>query len=480
MKLQVLVFFLFFFSWGKLNSQTGYEKVLRQMLELPEYKGAQVGVYISEMETGKILYELNSDKMMIPASVLKLVTSAAALEILGPDYRFRTRIGYSGRIENGILKGNLIIIGGGDPALGSEYFRDHYFFPHFLEVWTQRIKAAGISRIEGNLIVDGSMYDTEKIPPTWIWEDMGNYYGAGTSALTVYDNLFRIGFRSPREAGKPAEIISMHPLVEGLEWKSEVLSSDISRDLAYIFGSPEDNRRVIRGTIPKNRKSFIIKASNPFPESLLARDFLNYLSVNGVFLTGQTVFDKVPAQQFRQVFSFESPPLKEIVKVLNVESVNLFAEHLVKQIALEKTGVGSREAGLKVIYEFWESKGLNIRQLIMEDGSGLSHFNVVTPEFMASVLGYMAGSESSVPSFRTLLPSAGDGTLQSFNARSFPANTLQVKSGSMKRVRGYAGYIKPIRGKDIIVVVFINHFSGTHARLVSELEKLFVEIRNSN
>src|SRR5690606_17431456 len=110
--------------------------------------------------------------------------------------------------------------------------------------------------------------------------------------------------RSPREAGKPAEIISMNPVVEGLEWKSEVLSSDINRDLAYVFGSLEDNRRVIRGTIPKNRNSFTIKASNPFPQSLLARDFLNFLSNNGVFLTGQTMFDKVPAQHFSQIFSF--------------------------------------------------------------------------------------------------------------------------------------------------------------------------------
>jgi serine-type D-Ala-D-Ala carboxypeptidase/endopeptidase (penicillin-binding protein 4) len=202
MKAMELVFIFFFLFFGNLNGQPGYEKVVRQMLELPEYKNAQAGIHIAEMETGKVLYELNSDKMMIPASVLKLVTSAAALEILGPDYRFRTRIGYSGKIENGILKGNLVIIGGGDPALGSEYFRDHYFFPHFLEVWAQRIKAAGIKRVEGNLIMDGSLYDTEKIPPTWIWEDMGNYYGAGASALTVYDNLFRISFRSPCRSRK--------------------------------------------------------------------------------------------------------------------------------------------------------------------------------------------------------------------------------------------------------------------------------------
>jgi serine-type D-Ala-D-Ala carboxypeptidase/endopeptidase (penicillin-binding protein 4) len=479
MKVQVLLFFFFFFSWGELNSQPGYEKVVRQMLEKPEYKSAQAGIHISEIESGKVLFELNSGKMMIPASVLKLVTSAAALEILGPDYRFRTRIGYSGRIENGILKGNLIVIGGGDPALGSEYFRNHYFFPHFLEVWAQRIKGAGISRIEGNLILDGSLYDTEKIPPTWIWEDMGNYYGAGASALTIYDNLFRISFSSPREAGKPAEIISMYPLVEGLEWKNEVLSSDINRDLAYVFGSPENNRRVIRGTIPKNRKSFSIKASNPFPESLLARDLLKALSVNGVFLTGQMVFDTVPAQQFMQVFSFESPPLQEIVKVLNVESVNLFAEHLVKQVAAEKTGIGSRETGLKIISDFWESKGLNTSQLIMEDGSGLSHFNAVSPAFLSAVLHYMYNASPAFSAFYESLPTAGKGTLVLFNGQHFPESTLRLKSGSMTRVRCYSGYLKLKSGNTAAFSIMINHFSGSHSMLISEIEDLLSSLRAS-
>jgi serine-type D-Ala-D-Ala carboxypeptidase/endopeptidase (penicillin-binding protein 4) len=479
MKVRLLLFFFFFYSWGKLNSQPEYEKVFRQMLEKPEYKSAQAGFHLSEMETGKVLFELNSDKMMIPASVLKLVTSAAALEILGPDYRFRTRIGYTGRIENGILRGNLIIAGGGDPALGSEYFRDHYFFPHFLEVWAQRIKAAGISRIEGNLILDGSLYDTEKIPPTWIWQDMGNYYGAGASALTIYDNLFRISFRSPRHAGEPAEIISMYPLVEGLEWKNEVLSSDINRDMAYVFGSPEDNRRVIRGTIPKNRRSFTIKASNPFPESLLAHDLLNTLSVNGVFLTGQTVFDKVPAQQFMQIFSFESPPLKEIIKVLNVESVNLFAEHLVKQIAAEKTGIGSMETGLKIISEFWQSKGLNTSQLIMEDGSGLSHFNAVSPAFMSAVLHYMFNTSPAFSAFYESLPTAGKGTLVSFNGQHFPENTLRLKSGSMTRVRCYSGYLKLKSGNTAAISVMVNHFSGSHSMLIAEIEDLLSTLSTS-
>jgi serine-type D-Ala-D-Ala carboxypeptidase/endopeptidase (penicillin-binding protein 4) len=283
----------------------------------------------------------------------------------------------------------------------------------------------------------------------------------------------------PAEAGKPAEIISMYPAVEGLEWKSEVLSSDINRDLAYVFGSPEDNRRVIRGTIPKNRKSFTIKASNPFPESLLARDFLNHLSKNGVFLTGQTVFDKVPEQHFSQVFSFESPPLREIVKVLNVESVNLFAEHLVKQVAAEKTGVVSRSAGLEIISDHWKEKGLETHHIFMEDGSGLSHFNAVTPSFLSSLLSYMYNTSPAFSAFYESLPTAGNGTMVFFNAQNFPKNSLRLKSGSMKRIRCYSGYIQADSGKKIAFTIMFNHFTGSHSSLIHEIENLLVNAKKS-
>jgi serine-type D-Ala-D-Ala carboxypeptidase/endopeptidase (penicillin-binding protein 4) len=343
MKVRIFLVFSFLFFSTFLNGQPAFEKQLQQFTELPDYRNALIGIHVADLETGKTISEMNSSKLFIPASVLKVITSASALEILGPEYRFKTSVGYSGKIVNGTLFGDLIIIGGGDPALGSEYFKDHYFAPHFLETWAKQIRAAGIKRIQGNLVLDGSLYDSEKIPTTWIWEDMGNYYGAGPCALTVYDNMFRISFRSPAIAGLPTEIISVYPKVDGLDFQNEVLSSEINSDQAYVFGSPIDGNRIIRGTIPKNRRAFTIKASNPFPEKLLADEFIQFLTREGVFLKGQIVFEKVLPEVFHQVFITESPTLAEIVKVLNYESVNLFAEHLVKQIAAETFGIGNRE-----------------------------------------------------------------------------------------------------------------------------------------
>lgn len=480
MKVRFFLFVIFLFSNLNLFSQATIESRLKIFLNQNEYKHASVGVQITEIKSGKTVFELNPDKLFIPASVLKTITSAAALEILGSDYRFQTRLGYSGIIENGVLKGDVIIIGGGDPVLGSEYFKGHYFAPHFMEIWAHQLKAAGIKRVEGKLVVNTFLFGEEKIPRTWIWEDMGNYYGAGASALTVYDNLFRITFRSPARAGMATEIISTYPKVEGLEIENSVLSSDINSDQAYVFGSPIDGTRVIRGTIPKNRRAFTIKASNPFPEQILAKGFIHILAREGVFLSGQIISEKVPAADFKEVYVTESPALDEIVKVLNYESVNLFAEHLVKQIAAEKTGIGSYETGLQLISEFWKNKGLDTKQLFMEDGSGLSHFNAVTPAFLNSVLNYMAVSEKNVHVFKNSLPAAGQGTLANFSLQNFSQETLRAKSGSMTRVRCYAGYIRSKSEQNYSFTIMVNHFAGSHQKLISELENILVAFQQNN
>ncbi|MDD4225527.1 MAG: D-alanyl-D-alanine carboxypeptidase/D-alanyl-D-alanine-endopeptidase [Mariniphaga sp.] len=475
MKRWINLFFLIFLFNGSLFCQQAIDRHWNHLLGQTQFAHAQAGIQIVDVETGEEVYGRNSEQLFIPASVMKLVTSAVALEMLGAEYRFLTRLGYSGKIVRGVLSGDLLIIGGGDPALGSEYFNDPYFVPHFLETWAKQIKALGINRVEGNLVLDGTWYDQEKIPPTWVWEDMGNYYGAGTSALTVYDNLFRIHFRSPAKPGMPTEIVSVQPEVEGLSFVNEVVSSDQNRDLAWVFGSPFDGARVIRGSIPKNRRLFTIKASNPYPEKILAEDFLQFLAREGIFISGEIVCQPVHQEVFKQVCLTESPPLSELIQVVNHKSVNLFAEHLVKQVAAEKKGIGSRQEGLTLITEFWKSKGLDVQRLFMEDGSGLSHFNAVSPAFLCSLLGYMEHS-SVYTSFYESMPLAGSETLHVFRPANFPGKVIRAKSGSMTRVRSYAGYIQSGKGKKYTFAVMVNHFSGAPDELTATLEKIFSDL----
>lgn len=470
--------FMFFCAGG--FAQNDIHAELQKILQKPDYKNATIGIRFIDLENELPVFELNPEKLMVPASTLKIVTSAAALEILGAEYRFKSKIGYVGQIiENKELKGDLVIVGGGDPTLGSEYFNHIESCSDFVNIWVQKIKAAGIRKINGNIILDGSFYDSEKIPPTWIWGDIGNYYGAGANAFTCFDNLFKITFKSPNVAGEKTEIISVTPKIEGLQIVNEVVSSDNNRDLAYVFGSPLDKNRVIRGTVPKDRKAFTIKAAVHQPEELLANDILNQLANEDIFISGEVKFETTDKNQFQPIYIHESPKLGEIVKVLNYESVNLFAEHLVLQIAAEKTGLGNREKGIAIIKEYWQAHGIDTENFFMEDGSGLSRFNALSPALITSILIFMAQKSKNCDVFINSLPNVGSGTLSGFNTEFFPGKSFTAKSGSMTRVRCYAGYLNTDSDKKIAFTIMFNHFSGSHSKLVKEIENLLFTIKRT-
>lgn len=474
MRERFLLIFLFTGFWFCGFSQQTFSKVVEKLLNQPEYRNATIGISIKDLKSGETVYDLNSDKLMIPASTLKLVTTASALEILGVDYRFETKLGYIGETEKNLLKGDLVLIGGGDPVLGSEYFQNHYFQNHFFEVWARKIKNAGITKINGNFVLDGSVYDSDGVPETWIWEDIGNYYGAGTNAFTVYDNMFRITFRSPNRSGKLTKIISIYPKIEDLEITNKVLSSNTNSDEAYVFGSPLDNTREIRGSIPKNRNAFTIKAAIHKPEKVLASEFLKYLAKEGVFISGKIKFEKVNKKEFQTLYIQESPTLAEIVKVINFKSVNLFAEHLVLQIAAEKTGQGNRLKGIEIIKDFWKAQNIQTENIFIEDGSGLSHFNAISPVFFTELLLRMKNNNI----FLNTLPGAGEGTLSGFKKENFKKNSLKAKSGSMTRLKSYAGYLDTNSGEKLAFSIMINHYSGSNSKLTSEIENLLLQLQS--
>jgi len=480
MRTRIFAIFSFLVSVLCSFSHNDFQSELQKVLQQPEYKNATVGIQIVDLETEHALFELNVNKLMVPASTMKIITSASALEILGAGYRFQTKIGYTdGLIKTNEIRGNLVVLGGGDPTLGSEYFNEIESCRDFAKIWVQKIKAAGIRKITGNIILDGSLYDSEKIPPTWIWGDIGNYYGAGAHAFTCYDNLFRITFKSPKEVGEKTEIFSVTPRIEELEIVNEVVASDENRDLAYVFGSPLDKNRVIRGTIPKKRKAFTIKAAVHHPEELLAEALLNQLAKEGIFISGRVKFDTVDKNQLYTIYLHESPKLEEIIKVLNHESVNLFAEHLVMQIAAEKSGIGNREKGIELIKEFWQSEGIHAENIFMEDGSGLSHFNAISPAQINLILVYMVQKSQNSEVFINSLPNAGNGTLSGFSTELFSGNSLKAKSGSMTRVRCYAGYLQLNSGRIVAFTIMFNHFSGSHSKLVKEIENLLLTAKKS-
>ncbi|MCD6557306.1 MAG: D-alanyl-D-alanine carboxypeptidase/D-alanyl-D-alanine-endopeptidase, partial [Bacteroidales bacterium] len=232
-------------------------KTLKQIISYPDFKNADFGFTAKDIKTGEIIASYHSDKSFMPASTQKLFTTATALEVLGPDFKFTTSLQYSGRIDtvSGILYGNILIKGGGDPTLGSKYF-DSTKDKQFFNDWLKAIKKLGIDSVAGAVVADASVFDYNIVPITWSWNNMGNYYGAGANGLTVFDNYYTVFFNISNTIGELTEIVNVIPNIPNLVFDNTSTSDSITYDNSYIFGAPFSNQRYVRGKLPAGKNNF--------------------------------------------------------------------------------------------------------------------------------------------------------------------------------------------------------------------------------
>lgn len=433
---------------------------------------------LKDAATGSTVFESNSGSSLIPGSVLKIITSAVALEILGPDHTFKTVFGYSGKPApgSGKLDGNIIIKGGGDPVLGSENFSEHY--EGFTDRWVSEITKTGIKRINGRVITDDSYFDYRPVPSKWLWEDAGNYYGAGAYGLSVYDNTYEIHFNTTDTSHLPV-ITGIYPEECRYDLTNRLTAAG-TQDKGFVFAAPYTETGSIEGTIPSGSKDFILKVSIPDPPLVMAKIIDRKLKESGIKITGQPVTTRVtqiPTNDFVKVYETTSPPLKDVIRVLNHESINLYAEHLVKELGRTSRNNGTTEDGLSVITGFLKEKGLYRGGLFMEDGSGLSPLNTVTSEQIVEVLLYMKRESRYFDDYISSFPDpAKEGTLRNYFKDPLFASALKAKSGSMTRVRAYAGYLTTIAGKDLVFCIIVNNFNGPSRVVAAHIEEILKEV----
>jgi D-alanyl-D-alanine carboxypeptidase/D-alanyl-D-alanine-endopeptidase (penicillin-binding protein 4) len=458
---------------------TGQEKALNLLLADSSMISSSVSLCILNSVNGESVYEFNAGESLIPASVLKLVTSSAALELLGPEYCFRTKLGYTGNINKrtGRLTGDIVIIGGGDPALGSEYFKDHYY--NFLKNWITEIRKLGINKIEGRIIADDSWYDYQPVPAKWLWEDIGNYYGAGAYGLSVFDNKFEIHFKTSGDGSIP-EITGIVPDQGRYDLSNQLVVSDNTDKDGYVFSAPYNDYGWLAGSIPVNMGDFVLKASILDPPLLLAEIFDSMLDSAGIAVSGDPsttrIEKKLTGDEPVIIAEVISPPLSDIIEVLNHESVNLFAEHLLKEIGKIYNNNGTTEAGIEVLYRFLKDSGVNSAGMFLEDGSGMSPMDAVTSRGLAEILLFMKNKAKYFSEFYNSLPDAGkEGTLKNYFKNSVFDSNLKAKSGSMTRVRSYAGYFKTMSGNEMAFSILVNNYSGPSKRIIAGIEDILLE-----
>jgi len=468
-----------------LGGRASLEQYIKSLPNQDGLRSAGIGISVKYADNGELITEYNSKQALVTASVMKLITTATAWLTLGESFQFITRLQYDGEIKNGVLHGNLYIRGGGDPTLGSDKFNEtklDKLLPFMLYVLQQK----RIQSIQGNIIADDALFETAMTPATWNWGDLGNYYGAGASALSIIDNSYNIYFNSGDLAGDSTVIVKIEPVIPGLEVINEVVSAKKgSGDNAYVFGSEYTYLRYVRGTIPAGEVNFSIKGSIPDPPFYAAWLTKEYFEKEGISVNGKPTttrllkIQKIPFTDLperKDLGEIKSPPLMAIIQQTNTYSNNLYAEHLHKAIGLKQYGKGSNFNGNEAIKQFWIKRGLASEGLIIADGSGLSRTNAVSADNLTKLLVQLP-KEKGFENFYQSLPVAGkSGTLRNIGKGTILENNLRAKSGSMSLIRGYAGYVKNTKGREIAFAILFNNFTCSSKEIKEIIETIMIRI----
>lgn len=489
-KFRQTVLILFTLTLFKSYAQNGLQRLNAEIENLKndsDLLHASWGICVIETQTGKLLSEYNSNTSLIPASTQKLITTAAGLNLLGSDFVYETSLEYDGLFDSvsGTIKGNLYITGSGDPTLESKYFKNKNDSTPLVKKWANVLLSKGVKNIEGSIIADESVFDDEMIPSNWIWGDMGNYYGAGASGLSYMDNMYTLYFNSG-SAKDSTNIIKIVPSIPNLKLTNYVRAAGNDDD-AYIYGAPYNDYRYVTGTIPPNKTNFDVKGSIPDPPYFLAIDFNHALSENGIRVNGSPTSvrrlmlnNNYQKSTRKKIYIHTSPPLSKIVYWTNLISNNLFAEHILKTIALQKHNFGSEYAGIGDILKFWSSKGIDIKGMNLSDGCGLSRANTVTAKQLAQICNVMT-TTPVYNVFYNSLPVAGKtGTMTNVCRGSYAENNMRAKSGSISRVRSYAGYVTNKKGNQLSFAVIVNNFDCSTNTMKKKLEKLMILISETD
>jgi|APGre2960657404_1045060.scaffolds.fasta_scaffold18816_3 D-alanyl-D-alanine carboxypeptidase/D-alanyl-D-alanine-endopeptidase (penicillin-binding protein 4) len=428
-----------------------------------QFKHALISLYVVDSKTGKVVFDKNAQVGLAPASCLKVVTGAAALELLGKDYRFKTEIGYDGNIEDSVLKGNLLLKASGDPTTGSWRWGS----TGEEKVHQQLLSALQIKHvkiIQGDFIINDADWETQAIPGGWTWEDIGNYYGAGARGMNWHENQYDLMLKPGKQTGDPVEISGSAPELEGTLLINELRTGKPgSGDNSIIYLPENGTMGFVRGTVAGGNKTFTVSGAMPDATGLFGRSVEKMLMKNGIDLKGRSksaVYyflnkEKIPVAS-KTIMTLFSPPLDSINYWFLQKSVNLYGEAFVKTIAYEKTGFGSTDTGLSIIRDFWSKKGIEKPALHMIDGSGLSPANRVTAHALVTIMQY-AKKQSWYPSFYEALPEQ---------------NGIKMKSGYIGGVRSYTGYIRSRSGNEYTFSFIINNYDGSSGAVREKMWKL--------
>lgn len=439
---------------------------------------ATTGVCVMDLQTGKVVAGYNADKGIVTASTMKIVTAASALELLGNDFLFHTRVYAVGDIDSrGTLKGNIVIAGGGDPTLGSRFFKD---VPAFVDTLVMQLQVAGISSIDGGIKFDCSAIPDQPVPGYWMLEDIPESYGTGYHAINFADNQMKLKFTYHKNGRYTLSTATDMPW---LNLRCDVLQQAVGDTInrpGLTSSIDYDNCAFgIKGIVARRRRGredFAAWYACPAPQRLLGDSIQRALASNGIAFTVSEEKTGDNADRLL-LLDYTSPSLAEIIKSTLFRSDNMFAEALLRATTTCTDYPATTDNGVRMVYELWEQRGLDTRQLAMKDGSGLARNGWATPQFLCHVLRLAYADRDSLGvDYSQLLPRAGyEGSVKRLMRKTPLRGKITLKSGSMGGVQCYAGYY-PARNPRYAVAVMVNNFSESRHDVVAQVQRLFIDL----
>jgi serine-type D-Ala-D-Ala carboxypeptidase/endopeptidase (penicillin-binding protein 4) len=469
-RLGMILLFLPFF----LRGQSLLQERINAFVTDPDVYEAKTSLCVVDLATGQYLAGYNSQQKLVPASTLKILTTATALQCYGPHFTFASKLEHQGEIMQGVLLGNLVFRSDGDPGFLSDKWSHirGYRSQEIENNLLQALKKSGIRSIKGDLVVDASHFDQQVIPHGWAHEDIGNYYAAGVWGVSFRDNQYELLFERQNQEGEEMSIAKHPAEVPYLSLVSEVYSgAPNSGDQTYIYTLPYQDKAIVRGTLPMGQGKFGIKGAIPNVPLSLGHWLQMLLNQAGIVLEGEIKVEYKVSNPGEVLWQYTSPPLLEYLHIINKDSHNLYAEALRKKLEKDK---GSHYHA--VLRAHWAPKGIDLDGAFVLDGSGLHGRNQLSAYQLAWVTRNAVMDPLSGPTFLSTLPLGGrEGTVKNLFKQSPAFGKIRLKSGSMDRVRSYAGVIEK-EGRQVAFALIINDYTCDPMLIRHKLANLMQEL----
>jgi D-alanyl-D-alanine carboxypeptidase/D-alanyl-D-alanine-endopeptidase (penicillin-binding protein 4) len=437
-------------------------------------------ILIKSLDKGDIIYEQNARKLVMPASNMKVFTIAGAAAKLGWDYRYQTSLESDAPVVNGILMGDLVVRGSGDPSIGTRDGLDAKAF----DDWASQLRAASISSIDGRIVGNDDLFDDTELGTGWSWDDLAYGYAAPVSALTYNESLVTISARPGQAVGSPV-LIDVTPQHHGFTVVSHATTSEANQpETLDVSRAPGSLLLDVTGTVPlASQRLATVSAAVENPTLFFARSLRAALIARGIPVSGEAVdadllspADSARALPSRRTLAIHrSQSLAELARTFLKVSQNLYGELLVKTVGAS-AGHGTAAGGQQLIRDTLNTWGVPADSYILADGSGLSRLNFVSAEALVAILEHMYKDPQQRQALLNALPVGGqDGTLRNRLKATWTAGQVHAKTGSIANTRALSGFLTTRAGETFVFSIVANNFSLPAWRIERVID-LIVEI----